>query len=240
MKKIIIALCAILALTGSAFAETTAATEAPAETAVEQTAELDKAEEMANELRNALKDTMDEGYAEEAADYSDVIQVVYGKVKLWDSTDYEAEEGTDALPPVKVTLETKTPVVLVNFDSPEGYFGMVARDGIAPAFISITPAHMGEHYNLNDYTVDMLMNYIKGVVDGSFDEDNYTSEILQSEGGNTYVAISDDTTRSISTIYDDFVMEIYQFNSDKEGKIIPLTDADKAFALEIFQGIWTE
>ena len=31
-----------------------------------------------------------------------------------------------------------------------------------------------------------------------------------------------------------------QFSSDEQGDIIPLTDVDKAFALEIFQGIRTE
>lgn len=245
MKKIIIALCAVLALTGFTFAETEAVTEVPAEAAVEQTAEAD---EISEEDLEALEKSLDaifeeEGSADEEDD--DLFMVVDGKVTLWDSTLIEVAEGADPLPPVKVTLETKTPVMLINFGTDpttQGYLGMVVREGLAPAFVSITPAHMGEHYNLNSYTMDMMQDYIKGVVDGNYDDESYTAEILKSEGGNTYIAISDgdNMTRSISTIYDDFVMEIYQFNMNEEGDIIALTDEDKAFAIEVFQGIWTE
>ena len=239
MKKIIIALCAILALAGSAFAENAAVNE------VTVSAAPAAVEAAADEQETPAADEQ-EAPADETAqeDYSDLIHLVDGKVTLWDSSLVEVDETqADPLPSVKVTLETKAPVMLVDFGVDEatlGYYGMVAREGTAPALISITPAHMGEHYNLNNYTMDMLMDYIHGIVDGNYDENNYTSEVLQSEGGNTYVAITDGTTRSISTIYDDFVMEIYQFNMDEEGNIIPLTDEDKAFALEIFQGIWTE
>ena len=217
MKKLIFLLCAILALSGvTVLAETDA---------VDATAAEDV----------AVETTGDETSLEEST------IVVDGKVTLWESQ--VETEGEEAPQTVKVTLETKTPVALIPMnleDTTRGYLAVISRDDLAPVIVSISPAHMGPHYNLNDYTEEMLQDYIHGVVDGNYDEENYTAEILKSEGGNTYVAISDESTRSISTIYDDFVMEIYQFKMDEDFNIVPLTDEDKAFALEIFQGIWTE
>jgi hypothetical protein len=166
---------------------------------------------------------------------------ISGKVTLLQTTAIDLDEaGNEVERPVKVTLEVAEPVKLTVafFDKDEGYVGMVSRNNLAAA-VSVRPANRGPHHNLNEYTDEMLKAYVDEVAKNNF-EPGYTYEVAKSEGGNTYVAITDGTTRSISTIYDDFFMEIYQLHADENGVISGLTEEDNAFALEIFQGIWTE
>ena len=187
------------------------------------------------------------GYISALAEETHESIEVNGKVVLWEHTSIIIDpEGEQYEEVTKVTLETGEPVLLTKVTVAEEaqddiFMGILSREGLAPVVASVSAANMGLHYNLNDYTEEMLQEYIHQVADGNFEEGAYTSEILKSEGGNTYVAVSDGQFRSISTIYDDFVMELYQFNYDEEtGEFLDLTDADKAFALELFQGIWTE
>ena len=190
MKKLLIALCAVLALTACA------------------------------------------AFAEEAA------EPATEKFVLWEHVAKEIDEnGTEIDVPVKVTLETKGPVEIFENEAEviDGFIGRISREGYAPVTVTITAADYGPHANLNDATDEQLQLFIDSVAQ-QYEEGTYTSDILKTEGGNTYLAVGDSTVRSIWTIYEDTIMELIQYNDD----FSPLTEEDQNFAIEIFQGIWTE
>jgi polyhydroxyalkanoate synthesis regulator phasin len=121
------------------------------------------------------------------------------------------------------------------------YVGIFTREGLAPLYVAFTVANLGYGYNLNNYTDEEMKNYINSIVaDLGLEEGKYKSEVVTSAGGNKYVAIEDDESRMISIIYDDINMTVYQMNMNEETyEFIPLTQADKDFAVDVFQGIWT-
>ncbi|MBQ7486387.1 MAG: hypothetical protein IJT77_02715 [Clostridia bacterium] len=179
-----------------------------------------------------------------------VTEEISGKVTLWERTlVIMDQDGNQALMPVNVTLEVKDPVQITLLPvadelADQLFTSVVTREGVGDVYISISPAERGLHYNLNDYTDEMLDEYIQSVVDNNYTEGTFRSEVLVSEGGNTYVMVEDDYSRTVSTIYEDFLMELYLIhpNTDDPQNVVyePLTDEDKAFCLEISQGIWTE
>ena len=161
------------------------------------------------------------------------------KIILWEHTAKEIDEaGNEIEQPVKVTLETETPVEIDpmdNVDVSDGFFATIRRDGVAPVVVSITPAEFGAHANLNNATEEQLKTFI-AVVAQQYEEGKYTSEIQKTKSGNVYLAVGDETTRSVWQVYEDTMIEIIQFHED----FSPLTAEDQAFAIEILQGIWME
>jgi hypothetical protein len=171
------------------------------------------------------------------------IQEVTGKVVLWEhNLAYEGDEDGET---IKVTFETDTPVTVESmiFDETVGdmYIGTFTREGVARLNVAFTVANLGYGYNLNNYTDEEMQAYIASLVaDLGLEEGQYKAEVVTSAGGNKYVTIEDGSNRMISIIYDDINMTVYQMNYDeKTNESIPLTQADKDFAVEVFQGIWT-
>lgn len=174
---------------------------------------------------------------------------VTGMIDLWTYTfAIEDQAGNEAQLPLRVTFEPKAPVTLTRYVSTEDMTDgicvvNVTREGLADVMISISPANRGLHFNLNDYTDTMLEEYIQAIVEGNFQEGQYEAEVRKSEGGNTYVRIGDANMEILSTIYDDFTMEFFLSNIevDAEGNVTlhALTDADRAFAEEMFASVWT-
>ena len=179
-----------------------------------------------------------------------VTREINGKVSLWEReitlTDLH---GKEARMPILITLKVKEPVKLTLLPAVEAYtdqvyMAKVEREGVAQAYIAVTSAKRGLHHNLNNYTNEKLQEYINSVIYTSFDSENSRSEVRESAGGNTYVMVDADYARMLSTIYENFRIEIYltKPNTSDPNNIVfePLTDKDKAFGLEIFQGIWLE
>jgi hypothetical protein len=116
----------------------------------------------------------------------------------------------------------------------------VSREGLANVMIAISPAERGLHFNLNNYTDEMLADYIKSVAEANFPDGEYVSEVRKSEGGNTYVSVGNGYQETLSTIYDDLIMEFFLMHDPVGGELVPLTDEDRAFNVEMFQSVWTE
>jgi hypothetical protein len=163
------------------------------------------------------------------------------KTVLWEHTMQENDEnGKDVEVTVKVTLEPKSPVTLQTFFGPEQakdyYFAEISRKGEPSSIIlSLTSAEMGAHANLNNATEEELKAYGEQM-SMQFDENKAEVTTFKSEGGNTYIVAQDGVQAIVSTIYEDFKIDMYQARSD----FSPLTEEDRAFAIEIFQSIWTE
>ena len=173
-------------------------------------------------------------------------QTVSEKIALWehDVVVVDQKEQSTSYPLV-VTLEPKAPVELTVLPvaenlSSEVFVCKVTREGVGDVMIAVSPANRGLHYNLNDYTQEMLDEYIRSVVEGNYAEGTYTAEVLTSEGGNTFVRVGTEYQETLSTIYDDFTMEFQLTHLSEENTLEPLTEEDHAFAIEIFQSVWTE
>ena len=92
-----------------------------------------------------------------------------------------------------------------------------------------------EQYDELRLMEEQLKTFI-AVVAQQYEEGKYTSEIQKTKSGNVYLAVGDETTRSVWQVYEDTMIEIIQFHED----FSPLTAEDQAFAIEILQGIWME
>lgn len=174
------------------------------------------------------------------------IKTVSEKITLW-THDVVIMDQADEMTtyPLNVTFEPKAPVELTVLPVAEQlkdqiYIASVTREGVGNVMIAISPADRGLHFNLNDYTDEMLADYIKSVAEANFPDGDYTSEVRKSEGGNTYVSVGTEYQETLSTIYDDLTMEFFLMRDPENGELIPLTDADRAFAVEMFQSVWTE
>ena len=161
------------------------------------------------------------------------------KIILWEHTAKEIDEAGNVIEqPVKVTLETETPVEISpmdNVDVSDGFFATIRREGVAPVVVSITPAEFGAHANLNNATEEQLQMLINRIAE-QFEEGSYNSGVTKTESGNVYVYAGDSTTRSILQVYEDTLLELIQFHDD----FSDLTAEDQAFAVEVLQGIWME
>ena len=161
------------------------------------------------------------------------------KIILWDHMCKEVDEnGKEFEQPVKVTLTLKTPVEiepLENVDIADGYFAKMSRGDLAPVTVTITPADIKAHANLNEATDEQLQLYID-MVAAQYEEGKVQSEIRKTESGNVYLSVGDEKIRSVWQIYEDTLIEIIQFHDDFED----LTTEDQNFAIEILQGLWME
>ena len=173
-------------------------------------------------------------------------QTVTGKTTLW-SHEVELMDQADRMVtyPVNVTFEPKAPVELTIMPVADALkdeicIARVTREGLGTVMIAISPANRGLHFNMNNYTEEMLADYIKAVAEANFADGQYTSEVCKSEGGNTYVRVGTEYQETLSTIYDDFSMEFYLMREPEGDQLVPLTAEDHAFAVEMFQSVWTE
>ncbi len=163
------------------------------------------------------------------------------KTVLWEHTMQENDEnGNDVEVTVKVTIDPKSPITIQTFYAPDQakdfYFAQISREGEPSSIIlSLASAEMGAHANLNNATEEELKAYGEQM-SMQFDEDKAQVTSFKSEGGNTYLVAQDGVQAIVSTIYEDFKIDMYQARSD----FSPLTEEDRAFAVEIFQSIWTE
>lgn len=173
-------------------------------------------------------------------------KTVSGKITLWTHEVVimdQADEMTTY--PLNVTFEPKKPVELTVLPVAEQmqneiYMASVSREGLANVMIAISPADRGLHFNLNNYTDEMMEDYILSVAEANFPDGEYVSEVRKSEGGNTYVSVGNEYQETLSTIYDDFIMEFFLMHDPVDGELVPLTDEDRAFNVEMFQSVWTE
>lgn len=181
-----------------------------------------------------------------AGNAESLSETVSGKINLWTHDVVIMDQAGEQITyPMNVTFEPKAPVEMTRLpvaDSLKDEICIVnvTREGVGNVMIAISPANRGLHYNLNDYTDEMLDEYIKSVAEASFAEGSYTAEVRKSEGGNTYVSIGDEYQETLSTIYDDFTMEFYIMRDLENGQMVALTDEDHAFVIEMFQSVWTE
>lgn len=161
------------------------------------------------------------------------------KIVLWEHMSKEVDaNGKEFEQPVKVTLTLKNPVnieILERADISDGYFAKMSRGDVAPVTVTITPADIKAHANLNDATDEQLQTYIDAVA-AQYEDGTVASEIRKTESGNVYLSVGDSKIRSVWQIYEDTLIEIIQFNDDFED----LTEEDQNFAIEILQGIWME
>ncbi|MBQ8093258.1 MAG: hypothetical protein IJ242_06755 [Clostridia bacterium] len=172
-------------------------------------------------------------------------ETVSEKVNLWSHNVVVMDQaGETATYPITCTFEPKAPVELTvlpvaDLLKDQIYICSVTREGVGDVMIALSPADRGLHFNLNDYTDEMLADYIQSVAEANFAEGEYTAEVMVSEGGNTFVRVGTDYQETLSTIYDDFTMEFYLQHIEGDALQV-LTEEDKAFAIEMFQSVWTE
>lgn len=173
-------------------------------------------------------------------------KTVSGKITLWTHDVVIMDQADEMMTyPMNVTFEPKSPVELTILPVAEQLqndicMASVSREGLANVMIAISPADRGLHFNLNNYTDEMLADYIKSVAEANFPDGEYVSEVRKSEGGNTYVSVGNGYQETLSTIYDDFIMEFFLMHDPVNGELVPLTDEDRAFNVEMFQSVWTE
>lgn len=173
-------------------------------------------------------------------------KTVSGKITLWTHDVVIMDQADEMMTyPMNVTFEPKSPVELTILPVAEQLqndicMASVSREGLANVMIAISPADRGLHFNLNNYTDEMLADYIKSVAEANFPDGEYVSEVRKSEGGNTYVSVGNGYQETLSTIYDDFIMEFFLMHDPVDGELVPLTDEDRAFNVEMFQSVWTE
>lgn len=173
-------------------------------------------------------------------------KTVSGKITLWTHDVVIMDQADEMMTyPMNVTFEPKSPVELTILPVAEQLqndicMASVSREGLANVMIAISPADRGLHFNLNNYTDEMLADYIKSVAEANFPDGEYVSEVRKSEGGNTYVSVGNGYQETLSTIYDDFIMEFFLMRDPVNGELVPLTDEDRAFNVEMFQSVWTE
>lgn len=173
-------------------------------------------------------------------------QTVSEKINLWSHDVVIMDQaGEMTTYPLNVTFEPKAPVELTILPVAEQlqneiFMATVSREGLANVMIAISPADRGLHFNLNNYTDEMMNDYILSVAADNFPDGEYVSEVRKSEGGNTYVSVGTEYQETLSTIYDDFVMEFFLMHDPVDGELVPLTEEDRAFNVEMFQSVWTE
>ena len=173
-------------------------------------------------------------------------KTVSGKITLWTHDVVIMDQADEMMTyPMNVTFEPKSPVELTILPVAEQLqneicMASVSREGLANVMIAISPAERGLHFNLNNYTDEMLADYIKSVAEANFPDGEYVSEVRKSEGGNTYVSVGNGYQETLSTIYDDLIMEFFLMHDPVDGELVPLTDEDRAFNVEMFQSVWTE
>lgn len=173
-------------------------------------------------------------------------KTVSGKITLWTHDVVIMDQADEMMTyPMNVTFEPKSPVELTILPVAEQLqndicMASVSREGLANVMIAISPADRGLHFNLNNYTDEMLADYIKSVAEANFPDGEYVSEVRKSEGGNTYVSVGNGYQETLSTIYDDLIMEFFLMHDPVNGELVPLTDEDRAFNVEMFQSVWTE
>ena len=173
-------------------------------------------------------------------------KTVSGKITLWTHDVVIMDQADEMMTyPMNVTFEPKSPVELTILPVAEQLqndicMASVSREGLANVMIAISPADRGLHFNLNNYTDEMLADYIKSVAEANFPDGEYVSEVRKSEGGNTYVSVGNGYQETLSTIYDDLIMEFFLMHDPVGGELVPLTDEDRAFNVEMFQSVWTE
>ena len=173
-------------------------------------------------------------------------KTVSGKITLWTHDVVIMDQADEMMTyPMNVTFEPKSPVELTILPVAEQLqndicMASVSREGLANVMIAISPADRGLHFNLNNYTDEMLADYIKSVAEANFPDGEYVSEVRKSEGGNTYVSVGNGYQETLSTIYDDLIMEFFLMHDPVDGELVPLTDEDRAFNVEMFQSVWTE
>jgi len=173
-------------------------------------------------------------------------KTVSGKITLWTHDVVIMDQADEMMTyPMNVTFEPKSPVELTILPVAEQLqneicMASVSREGLANVMIAISPAERGLHFNLNNYTDEMLADYIKSVAEANFPDGEYVSEVRKSEGGNTYVSVGNGYQETLSTIYDDLIMEFFLMHDPVGGELVPLTDEDRAFNVEMFQSVWTE
>ena len=173
-------------------------------------------------------------------------KTVSGKITLWTHDVVIMDQADEMMTyPMNVTFEPKSPVELTILPVAEQLqndicMASVSREGLANVMIAISPADRGLHFNLNNYTDEMLADYIKSVAEANFPDGEYVSEVRKSEGGNTYVSVGNGYQETLSTIYDDVIMEFFLMHDPVDGELVPLTDEDRAFNVEMFQSVWTE
>jgi len=173
---------------------------------------------------------------------ADPVEVT-GKVVLWETSSVEMDaQGNRVTNNVKITFEPKSPATLEAYDlgaSSDGYFCSITREGVAPVIVAISSADKEAHHNINNYSEEDMKLYIDSQT-SDMEEGSYTTSVETSEGGNKYVVVDDAYSHSLVTIYDNYNMSVVQISANDDGSAKTLTDADRAFALEVFQGIWTE
>ena len=173
---------------------------------------------------------------------ADPVEVT-GKVVLWETSAEEADtqekQGTSK---IRISFEPRSPVTLEELDTGDvfdDYICSITREGVAPVIVAISGTDKEAHHNINNYSEEDMKLYIDSQTSG-MEEENYSTSIETSEAGNKYVVVEDAFSHSLVTIYDNYNISVVQISANDDGTARSLTDADRDFALEVFQGIWME
>ena len=158
------------------------------------------------------------------------------KVVLWEHTSKEENEAGEAIDKtMTVTLSLAAPYDLYEIEAnvTDGYIGKITRTGLAPVVVTIFPFDIDGITDLSHVPDEQVELYAK-MIGQQFE--NFTWEKSVSESNDVFVTVGDEYTSSTSTVYSSMQLEILQYREDGE----KLTDADKAFAVEVFNAVWTE
>ena len=134
----------------------------------------------------------------------------------------------------EIVLQYEEPLTLTQEEAPASYVYFSAeREGLAPVYVSIAPSELAEGLSMADLGEEGQRMLLAMASNGY---QSPVTETRTTESGNLYLSICSNEESDIDTLftlYKGYFVQLTQFKDDFSA----LTDADKAFCLELLQGI---